>query len=83
MMRKISAILIAIVICATLQIVLPNTTEAAVRCSTNAWGQTVCRDDGGSTWRGSTDAWGNQNWRSNTGQSFRCTTNAWGQTVCR
>ncbi len=86
-MKKIGTILGAAIILIGLQVIAPNKSDAAVTCSTNAWGQTVCRETGfgssGNTWTGSTDAWGGTQWRSNTGQSFRCSTNAWGQTVCK
>ena len=88
-MKKISMLIVALAIFAGAQMLVPNKSEAGMKCSTDFYGNTTCVEtggdpySGGSVWKGSkTDIYGNQNWSSNTGQSFSCRTDFYGNLVC-
>ena len=81
-MKKITLTAIAFTIIFTVQLLIPNQSEAGTTCETNYLGQVVCSSDSGSqTWdQNATGSWETKDARGNTQQS--CRTNAFGQFVC-
>tara|TARA_B100002019_G_scaffold247154_1_gene225405 strand:+ start:348 stop:623 length:276 start_codon:yes stop_codon:yes gene_type:complete len=90
-MKKLSLILGTVAIFISLQMLVPNTSEAGVTCSTDVWGNYNCRETGnfsGNSWSSSTrtDVWGNDVTTFNNGfgqtQTMSCRTDVWGNYVC-
>jgi len=81
-MKKITLTAIAFTIIFSVQLLIPNQSEAGTTCETNYLGQVVCSSDSGSqTWdQNATGSWETKDARGNTQQS--CRTNAFGQFVC-
>ena len=66
-MKKISIILGAVAICLSIQMIVPNKSEAGVTCRTDAFGNLVCNQ---------TNSWG-----MNTGNSSTTRTDAFGNDI--
>ena len=89
-MKRLTLILGAIAICVSLQMLVPNKSEAGMTCKTDFYGNLNCTGTGSNSGFNSTtktDFYGNQNTTYNnfsTGQSgsFSCKTDFYGNLVC-
>ena len=64
-------------------VLTPSVGSSQTRCSRDVFGNTVCRDAAGNTWRGSQDGLGNEVWRDNNGNTLRGGTDVFGNEVWR
>jgi hypothetical protein len=68
----------------TLLIAVPATEIMAdIRCRTDSFGNTTCRDDYGNTWRGRKDSFGNKTYRDDSGNTMRGRTDSFGNQTWR
>ena len=92
-MKKLSLILGVVAICVSLQMLVPNKSEAGVVCSYDVWGNYNCRETNnfglntGNSSSTRTDVWGNdvttfQNSYGQTTGTMSCRTDVWGNYVC-
>lgn len=64
-------------------IFVSNIADAAIRCSTDKFNVTTCRDDSGITYVGTPDKFGNTTWRDNRGGVVREYSDPFGHTTYR
>ena len=82
-MKKITLLATAFTILMGAQMLLPNKSEAQIRCSTDFHGNTRCVDtDTGNSSNTRTDFYGNDNTTFNDGSTMSCRTDFYGNYVC-
>ena len=92
-MKKLSIILGAVAICLSIQMIVPNKSEAGVSCRTDVWGNLVCNQTNsfgmntGNSSTTRTDVWGNDvtTFQNSFGQptgTMTCRTDVWGNYNC-
>ena len=82
-MKKITLTAIAFTIIFGVQLLIPNQSEAQIRCKTDFYGNTRCvNTQTGPRSNTRTDFYGNQNTTFNNGQTMRCKTDFYGNYVC-
>ena len=92
-MKKLSLILGAVAICLSIQMIVPNKSEAGVSCRTDVWGNLVCNQTNsfgmntGNSSTTRTDVWGNDvtTFQNSFGQptgTMTCRTDVWGNYNC-
>ena len=87
-MKKIILLATVIAFFVGAQSLIPNKSEAGMKCRTDFYGNTVCTGTGSdSSWKSTTktDFYGNQNttYNSSSGSgSFKCKTDFYGNLVC-
>ena len=92
-MKKLSLILGAVAICLSIQMIVPNKSEAGVSCRTDVWGNLVCNETNsfgmntGNSSTTRTDVWGNDvtTFQNSFGQptgTMTCRTDVWGNYNC-
>ena len=92
-MKKLSLILSAVAICLSIQMIVPNKSEAGVSCRTDVWGNLVCNQTNsfgmntGNSSTTRTDVWGNDvtTFQNSFGQptgTMTCRTDVWGNYNC-
>jgi hypothetical protein len=78
-MKKITLLATAFTILMGAQMLLPNKSEAQIRCSTDFYGNTRCVDtDTGNSSNTRTDFYGNDNTTFNDGSTMSCRTDFYG-----
>ena len=82
-MKKITITAIAFTIIFGAQLLIPNKSEAQIRCSTDFYGNTRCVDSqSGNSSNTRTDFYGNDNTSFSDGSSMSCRTDFYGNYVC-
>tara|TARA_B100000767_G_C19331378_1_gene355803 strand:+ start:147 stop:398 length:252 start_codon:yes stop_codon:yes gene_type:complete len=82
-MKKITLTAIAFTIIFSVQLLIPNQSEAQVTCSTDFYGNTRCVDNqSGNSSTTRTDFYGNDNTTFNDGSTMSCRTDFYGNYVC-
>ena len=82
-MKKITLLATAFTILMGAQMLLPNKSEAQIRCSTDFYGNTRCVDTNtGNSSNTRTDFYGNDNTTFSDGSSMSCRTDFYGNYVC-
>ena len=82
-MKKITLLATAFTILMGAQMLLPNKSEAQIRCSADFYGNTRCVDtDTGNSSNTRTDFYGNDNTTFNDGSTMSCRTDFYGNYVC-
>ena len=82
-MNKLFGAVIAITMLFAIDaLVLTKSAEAQVSCSTDVWGNYVCRDSYGNSSTTRRDVWGNDVTNFSTGGTMSCRTDVWGNYVC-
>ena len=75
-------ILMLSIVFASLALFFPKSSEAAMTCTTDSFGNTQCYDNTGYSLNSTTDSFGNTQIYDNQGGSMNCTTDAYGNTSC-
>ena len=82
-MKKLTLLATAFTILMGAQMLLPNKSEAQIRCSTDFYGNTRCVDSyTGNSSNTRTDFYGNDNTTFSDGSSMSCRTDFYGNYVC-
>ena len=81
-MFKYIAIVFTALIFLSFESITPRSSEAGVSCSTDIWGNYVCRDTYGNSSTTRRDIWGNDVTNFSTGGTMTCRTDIWGNYVC-
>ena len=82
-MKKITLTAIAFTIIFGVQLLIPNQSEAQIRCSTDYYGNTRCVDSQtGNSSTTKTDYYGNDNTTFSNGGTMSCKTDYYGNYVC-
>ena len=66
----------------SLEMTVPQSSEAGISCNYDFWGNYVCTDSGGNSSTTKQDFWGNDVTNFSDGSSMSCKTDFWGNYVC-
>ena len=82
-MKTLIAATFAAIMIFALEMAVPKSSEATVRCTTDFYGNTTCVDSGtGFSSRTSTDFYGNDNTSFSDGSNMSCSYDFYGNYIC-
>ena len=81
-MKTLIATTFAVLMFFSLEMTVPQSSDAGVTCRTDVFGNYVCRGSDGSSSTTRTDVFGNDNTSFSDGSSMSCRTDVFGNYVC-